>query len=210
MNVVKHLGTAAVTTAALLVIGCGKNAQDLTQTVQESGLMKTWSVGCNKSELLDVSAKAYYQFDGKDLKKVYELYQDDKCTTALVTVKQIGTFDLKGDDNRAQAGSKDIDMHFNRVTVQASSPAGQNLLEKVSFCDQHPWPTGQEIDVTGKLGSLKCPLPKAHDEFDIYHLDGNSLVFGEGKFLTGRAETADKRATKLASDVVYHPDNKKF
>ena len=206
MNVVKNLTVTAL--GARLVIGCGKTTSDVVNTVKEPGLMKTWSLGCDKAEILDVSAKSYYQFSGKDLTKAYELYTDNGCSRAAVLIKQEGTFDLRGNDTRT-ADAKAIDFHFRKVVVTAKDPEGQKLLEKVGFCDHNSWPVGQAIEVTNNLGSLKCPLPKLHDEYDIYKVQDDSLTLGEGKFF-GRAESADKRPSKLATDKVYHPENRSF
>lgn len=206
MNVLKNISCLVVGSA--LLVACGKTTKDVVQTIEEPTLMKTWSAGCGKSELLDVSAKSFYQFAGKDLTKAYELYNDDKCATAVAVVKQEGAFDLRGSDTRT-ADAKALDFHYRKIVVTALNADGQKLLEKVGFCDQNQWPLNQPVDVTAKVGGLKCPLPKVRDEFDIYRVNGETLWFGEGKFF-GRAESADKRPTKIDTDKAYKPENRSF
>lgn len=191
-NKVKYLNITSVICTLLLVTACSESPEDTVENtikdvtdsvdnaVEQPNLQGDWKSDCMGSDLIGASFQRKVSFKGNSLKMGDDFYSDSNCKNTLaVEVVYHGDFtveainDLKGN----------IDLNYQKVTVKAVNPEGQELLTDSPLCEDGNWKVGEEKDLTSVSAETFCPLiDTPRKVYDLYELsdDKKFLYFGLG------------------------------
>jgi len=195
----KEMFLGLAITLALAGCGAAKNAE---QALEEPGLVGSWEGVCSSSDLLGLSHRPYYRFAGAQQIEVHRFYQEKECVTPAAELRYEGEVKI-GDEVQPQV--RKLDLRFDSVKVTAITEDGRKALEKVSLCGVGAWVLGTPVDLSGKTGTLTCPLRKVPTgEFNIFSLEKDRLYLGKVG-LSGGASVESDRPTTLERDNGFGP-----
>ena len=200
--------TALALTALLAACGNDKNlGKEIGQNVDEPELMRTWEGDCHGSDILDLSLKSYFAFDGDDYKEVHTFYAESDCKGDAAEISYTGAITLK---EKAPNGERAVDFRFDKVEAMAVGPRGKEVLEKAKLCGIETWDLGKAIELNGKTGTMGCPLRKVPAaEYNLATVENKILFLG--KFgLRGGASVEKDRPTKVDRDTPFCPSDRKI
>jgi hypothetical protein len=193
----KMLAIYAVPMMILSACGPGSNT-DLADNVREAAKDKelqdkTFRGECSYKPLDTIisgiatrgdtsikSAREQYEFTGANFQHVTSLYTTKDCSGAeSIVFQESGSFKIDETKKSADSG-KYITMEFNKLHVKIGNQDGANIAQASKLCGTPEWGLNEEKDVTGNAFRISCyrqPVPSVDET--IYHVDGNTLVFGE-------------------------------
>jgi hypothetical protein len=201
----------------LLLSACGKGGNtNLADNVREANndrelQEKIFKGDCSRKPLEAVvsgiatlgetsikSAREQYQFVGATVTHVTNLYTTKDCSGAeSIVFDEVGEFKIDTEKKTADSG-KYITLKMNTLTVKINNEDGAKIAQASKLCGAEDWGVQSEKEVTDAAARITCyrqPVPSVDE--NIYHVDGNLLVFGSKR---GRST---ERPTSLDMDTKY-------
>jgi len=204
----KRVTEKLATLACLAVLAaCGSDGKSGSQGVSASELMRTWEGECRSSDILDLSMKTYFAFDGDDYKEVHSFYAEKDCRGEAAEISYTGVITPK---EKAPNGERNVDFRFDKVEAMAVGPRGKEVLDKAKFCGIETWELGKPVLLNGKTGTLGCPLRKVPAaEYNLAVVEQDVLFLGKAG-LRGGASVEKDRPTKVDRDTPFRPSDRKI
>jgi hypothetical protein len=213
-----HFGkTVAALALPLIVAACGKGANtNPVDNVREAGKdaalqEKIFKGECSLKPLEAIvsgiatngstaikSAREQYQFVGANVHHVTNLYTTPDCTGAeSIIFKEAGSFSIDETKKSADQG-KFLTLKMENLTVQINNQDGATVAKSAKLCGSDAWAVQTERDVTQDAARISCyrqQVPSVDET--LYHVEGNTLVFG------AKAQRSTQRPTALDLDTKY-------
>ena len=178
---------------------------DMTEPVEPAlspepaDLVGTWQGPCFASPMGDgsfnqltfVMTETTWDLD-------YSSYGDESCTAGFMTVNIAGDYTL-GDASEAVEGAREGEFGFTTKTVTPHNAQAVAFVN--SSCLTTDAAEGEALDITGGcMGLGAYPVADCPSDFDIVHLDGDTLSFG-ARPADNDMCTPEKRPTELGAQV---------
>ncbi len=193
-NKTSLIGLGLIFGASLGAMSCGNPVTAANNAVKGGELLHTWTSECKSSDILDVSMKESYAFNGALVTLTREYHSKEGCKEAAILVAYKGSFEIKGQAAGQPEGVKNVDMNFENVTVKPVHEEGRKLLDKLNACGQKEWVLYAEVDMTAKSRAALCPIQDTPFAiYDIFLVANDQLQLGKG----GDKNDAARRPSEL-------------
>lgn len=189
--------------SAFAIFGCsdGGTPAENESTVRARGidanLQGRWVSNCIDAQMFGNSQKSEILIEGDRASQLTSVSAVGNCGETSVEVRQEAKLD-RGAEVAPGVGALDIDIVT--IKVKPVSDTGVSILNLGSgFCGLKTWVRGSEKDVTDRTGKDRCFPSASATLFDIYTVESDHLMFGEGT----PTATASLRPAMIDRDETY-------
>ncbi len=185
--------SVAVLAAALSLAACGGASSGVDSDTGEGAmapgadgrpaLTGRWVSACTPAPQADGSVQHFaLDFDLTDDRWTldYTVFGDDACETELVTVNIHGAYEL-GAPSNAVDGAWEARFGFDDKTITPHVDGLAQMLNGLEACGGGEFTVGtpQSVYDVGCPGFGQYPREMCGADYDLVHLDGDTLRFGE-------------------------------